>query len=313
MKKLYRIIKILTVTFLCASLFAGCTQTPKSDKKKIVTSFYPVYLFTSNLTRGIDEIEVENMTEQNTGCLHDYQLLSGDMKMLGEASALVVNGAGMESFLDKITEQLPDLEIITAAENVQLLEEEHCHEEHDHEHEGHHHGANAHVWLSVPNVINEVEHIAGELCRIFPHHESVIVENRDDYVERLKCADNEIREILSPVNGAKVLSFHEAYDYFAEEYGIVISGAIEADDGGEPGTRELIETIELIRNENIKALFTEPGYKGSAAGILSRETGAGIYELNPVTSFSDSGDLSAYEEIMIENAKIIRKAVSAWQ
>lgn len=310
MNKLYRILKILTAALLCAGVFAGCTEQPASDKKKIVTSFYPVYIFTANLTRGIDEIEVENMTEQNSGCLHDYQLLSGDMKMLGDASALVINGAGMESFLDKITEQLPDLEVIDASQNVELLEEEHCHEEHDHEHEGHHHGANAHVWLSVPNAISEVEHIAEELRRIFPQHESAIVENRDDYIKRLERTDNEIREILAPVKGAKVLSFHEAYDYFAEEYGIVISGAIEADDGGEPGTRELIETVELIRSENIKALFTEPNYKGSAAGILSRETGAGIYELNPVTSFSDKYDLSAYEEIMVENAKIIRKAVS---
>lgn len=311
MNKLYRIIKTTVAALLCAALLTSCAPVEKSSKKKIVTSFYPVYLFTANLTRGIDEIEVENMTEQNSGCLHDYQLLSGDMKMLGDACALVINGAGMESFLDKITEQLPDLEIITAAENVELIEEEHCHEEHDSK--GHHHGANAHVWLSVPNAISEVEHIAEELCGIFPQYESAIVENRDGYVERLKRADNEIREILTPVKGAKILSFHEAYDYFAEEYGIVISGAVEADDGGEPGTRELIETVELIKNENIRALFTEPNYKGSAAGILSRETGAGIYELNPVTSFSDSGDLSAYEEIMIENAKIIRKAVSAWQ
>lgn len=300
MRKLLKVFAIL----LCVSLFSGCTQNVETDKDKIVTSFYPVYLFTANLTQGIDEIEVVNMTEQNTGCLHDYQLLSGDMKLLGEAKALVVNGAGMESFLDKITEQLPDLPVITAAENVKLLEE--CEE--GGEHEEHHHGANAHVWLSIPNAINEVNHIADELIKIYPQYENIILNNREIYARKLESADSEIREILSPVQGAKVLSFHEAYDYFAEEYGIVIAGAIEADDGGEPGTRELIETVELIRRENIRALFTESAYKGSAAGILSRETGAGIYVLNPVTSFRESNDLSAYEKIMVENANIIRKA-----
>lgn len=300
-----RIAKILILSLLCVSLFAGCAPEKKSNKDIIVTSFYPVYLFTSNLVNGIDEAEVVNMTEQNTGCLHDYQLLSGDMKLLGEAKVLVVNGAGMESFLDKITQQLPELPVINAAENVELLEE--CEE--GGEHEGHHHGANAHVWLSIPNAVNEVNHIAEKLIEIYPQHESVILNNREIYISKLEAADSEIREILAPVQGSKVLSFHEAYDYFADEYGIVIAGSIEADDGGEPGTRELAETVGLIRRENIGALFTEPAYKGSAAGILSRETGAEIFVLNPVTSAENISDLGAYEKIMIENAKIIRKAV----
>lgn len=88
---------------------------------QIVTSFYPMYLFTRNLTEGISGVTVVNMTAQNAGCLHDYQLLSKDMKALGAADAFVINGAGMEGFLEKVIEQLPSLPVITASEGIEIL------------------------------------------------------------------------------------------------------------------------------------------------------------------------------------------------
>jgi glycosyltransferase involved in cell wall biosynthesis len=64
-----------------------------------------MYISTKNITRGIDGVRVINMTKPQTGCLHDYQLTPQDLKTLEAADAFIVNGAGMESFLDKVVSQ----------------------------------------------------------------------------------------------------------------------------------------------------------------------------------------------------------------
>lgn len=304
MKKLSLVLLSALLCFLLA--MTGCTPSRQEEQGfQIVTSFYPMYLFTRNLTQGISGVHVVNMTAQNAGCLHDYQLLSRDMKALGSADVFVINGAGMEGFLDKVLEQLPSLPVITASEGIELLCEGEAHGEgasHGHVHE-----ANAHVWLSVPNAIREVNQIAGGLKALLPGSQSQIEQNRAAYVSRLEALDAELTAALSPVRGAQIISFHEAYDYFAQRYGLTIAGAVETHEGGEPGTRELVETVELIRSHGIRAIFIEPDYQGSAAGILSRETGAQLCTLNPVTQGGDT--LTAYEDIMRENASIILEAI----
>ena len=112
-------------------------------------------------------------------------------------------------------------------------------------------------------------------------------------VQNLSIVKVDAENNLIAIRGAEIISFHEAYDYFAQRYGLVIAGAIETHDGGEPGTKELIETVERIRSHGIRAIFIEPNYQGSSAGILSRETGAKLCTLNPVTQGEDS--LTAYE------------------
>jgi len=108
--------KILSLLMLVLSLaLVGCGGTDKAAEKpadkqpaqpfRIVTSFYPMYVATINITQGVDGVEVHNMTKPQTGCLHDYQLMTEDMKTLENADAFVINGAGMEDFMDKVTEQ----------------------------------------------------------------------------------------------------------------------------------------------------------------------------------------------------------------
>ena len=100
---------------------SGSSQknTAQKDSFHIVTSFYPMYIATINITHGIDGVSVTNMTKPQTGCLHDYQLTTEDMKTLESADAFVVNGAGMESFLDKVIQKQKNLKIVDASKNIE--------------------------------------------------------------------------------------------------------------------------------------------------------------------------------------------------
>ena len=90
----------------------------------IVTSFYPIWIMTLNLTKGLeDHVFVRNMAAPSVGCLHDYQLQTSDMKALSGADLFLVNGAGMEAFLPEITHALPNLPVVEASEGIDLLKQ----------------------------------------------------------------------------------------------------------------------------------------------------------------------------------------------
>ena len=112
--------KRLIILFLVLALAATpvCVQA-----ETVVTSFYPVWIFTLNLTDGIDGMEVRNLAAPGTGCLHDYQLQAGDMKVLATADVFLINGAGMESYLDTVFRTFSDLPVVTASEGLDFIAE----------------------------------------------------------------------------------------------------------------------------------------------------------------------------------------------
>ena len=94
----------------CWVLFA-LAVTAAASPLRIVTSFYPIHIATLNVAKDVPGVEVVNLTPPLTGCLHDYQMRPDDLKKLSGASVFVVNGAGMESFLDEAIRQAPGLKI----------------------------------------------------------------------------------------------------------------------------------------------------------------------------------------------------------
>ena len=118
-----------TALFLAVLLLfssSGCAKraADREENFSIVASFYPMYIMLLNITDGVEGVQVHVMAQQHTGCLHDYQLQNSDMQELTQADVFVINGAGMESFLDRVTAQLPNLPVITASEGIPLLAED---------------------------------------------------------------------------------------------------------------------------------------------------------------------------------------------
>ncbi len=303
--------KKVTVFIVVAALLlvSGCGARGEraNAEKTVAASFYPVYIFTLNLLDGIDGVKVECMAEQTVGCLHDYNLLAGDVRLLSDADAFVINGAGMEQFITDVYRNVEGLHIIDSSTGIELLCGGCEHEEHE-EHEGHNHENNAHIWLSVKNAVKQVENIKNGLIEAFPGYEKQITENYENYAVRLNKLYDELKAASAPLEGVSVISFHEAYVYMADELGLEILDSIESDEGGEPSAKELAGLCDEIKEHNVKALFTEPQYNGSAAAILAAETGTKIFVLNPVVSGENK--LTAYEDIMRENIETIKKAVN---
>ena len=296
--------KILSLLLLVLSVaLVGCGGTDKPAEKKtaepfrIVTSFYPMYVATINITDGVDGVEVYNMTKPQTGCLHDYQLMTEDMKTLEKADAFVINGAGMEDFMDKVTEQQKKLKVIDASRDIELI--------HDDEE-----GDNPHVWLSVTDAITQVRNIADQLKEADPAHAASYEKNAVAYIEKLTSLKSEMHAALDNVPHKDIVTFHEAFPYFAKEFNLNIIGVVEREPGTEPTPTELQETIEQVNALPTKVLFTEPQYSPAAAETIARETGAKIYTLDPVvTGEATPAAKNAYIDTMKKNMKTLQEAL----
>lgn len=284
-------------------LLAGCGAQPgtKDAEKaeggfRIVTSFYPMYIDAINITRGVDGVTVTNMTKPQTGCLHDYQLTTEDMKTLEKADAFIVNGAGMENFLDKVIKAQKGLTVIDASRGIPLLEEEG--------------EKNPHVWLSISRDIEQVKNIAEQLEEADPAHADAYAANAKAYIEKLTSLQAEMHASLDNVPHKEIVTFHEAFPYFAEEFGLKIIGVIEREPGSEPTPEELEQTIAQVKQLPVKVLFIEPQYSPSAAETIARETGARIYELDPVvTGEATPAAMDAYLDAMRKNMEVLQQAL----
>ncbi|MBQ6631413.1 MAG: zinc ABC transporter substrate-binding protein, partial [Romboutsia sp.] len=284
-------------------------------KIKIVTSFYPMYLLTSEIVKDADNIELINMVDSSTGCLHDYSLTTDNMKLLEDCDIFIVNGAGMESFLDKVIQQKPNLKIVDASEGIELMEsnyneaDDHDHEhDHDHDHShDHDEEYNPHVWLSVKNAIKQVQNIESILIEYNPENKDIYSNNTKEYISQLNELDTKIHTELDKIENKNIVTFHEAFPYFAKEYNLNIVAVVQREAGSEPSAKELQETIEKIKKLDVKAICVEPQYSTKSAETISKETNVGVCTLDPIVT--EESKNSSYIDIMNKNLETLKEAL----
>ncbi len=128
------LLSILIAGFGFTGIYVSQNENQKEeDEFVVVTSFYPMYIAAMNVMEDIEGVTLENLSEPQTGCLHDFQLTPEDMKLLSTADVFIINGGGIESFMEDIAEAYPELLVIEACEGLELLEggHDHVHETED--------------------------------------------------------------------------------------------------------------------------------------------------------------------------------------
>jgi zinc transport system substrate-binding protein len=305
------IVKLMLTAAICMLLTSGCSigsnpgdtsvkeQEIKNAKVlKVVTSFYPIYIETINVTGDVPGVSVINMTQPQTGCLHDYNLKTGDMKKVEDADIFVVNGAGMETFIEKLATMQPNLKLVVASKGLSLLKDKVTGK------------ANAHIWVSVKGSSEQVSNIADQLGVLDPEHANMYRSNAEKYIYKLNNLDKEMHAELDDLKYKNIVTFHEAFDYFADEFNLKVKAVMELDPGSEPEARELAGIIDIVKQDNVKALFTEPQYASNIAMIVARETEAKVYELDPVVTGEANGDKDAYIRTMQKNTRTLKEALN---
>ena len=150
-------------------------------------------------------------------------------------------------------------------------------------------------------------HIAREMAALMPDQAQRIEENAEAYSQKLEALDQELREELSGLENRDIVTFHEAFPYFAKAYdlNVVAVLALEPDEALTP---QMLKTlVEKVKEAGLPPLFTEPQFEDRAAKAVAQETGAKIYELDPIVT--GDGQPDAYETGMRKNAQALIEAL----
>ncbi len=294
MKKL---LSLLIVLLLITPAAAGA--------ETVMTSFYPIWLLALNLTEGLENVQVVNLAGSSAGCLHDYALQNSDMAALSQADLLLVNGAGMESFLPVISSAYPDLPVIEAAEGLPFLSESGIVEIGETE-EGE--TVNSHLWLDPQRAAGMAANLAEGLVRLMPDREPQITANLEQFRNRLLALDETLREELRDPK-RDVIIFHEALPYFAEACGLRAAAIVNKEPEDTLPTAQLVRVTELIRSGAELPLILKSQEEDPAVNTLVYETGVPVCELDPLTSGPDDPPLDYYETVMLQNMKLLQSAL----
>lgn len=297
MKRIPIILCILVLSLLC-----GCTAA--TEPAQVAVTTLPVYEFTHRLCEGT-AITVTRLVTEQVSCLHDYSLNVRQVKAAESAELIVISGAGLEEFMEDI---LQHTETIDASEGISLLcPEENSHEhvemEEEHAHEGHHHDQDPHIWLSPVNATKMAENIFHGLSRKYPEYKDTFSANLRDLLTDLEVLQQYGSQQLKTLSCREIITFHDGFGYFADNFGLTILEVVEEESGSEASAKELIHLIEEVEHHRLPAIFTEISGSVSAAGIISRETGASTYALD----MAMAGD--SYFDAMYHNINTMKEAL----
>ena len=323
---------VFTAVLLAMILFVGSVLTMayvRAEQKKeqakdedllVVTSFYPMYVAAENVIGDVEGVTLENLSEPQTGCLHDYQLTAADMKLLSKSDVFIVNGGGIESFLSDVAESYPDLKIVQACDGIDLLESaEGTGESHndlssnedadhdDHDHSEHSHGdENAHVWMNLADYQIQVQNICNGLSEADSAHAEQYAKNAQTYQGKVQELQQEAAELASQIASQPVVIFHEAYEYIVQEYGLQLAGEMNLDEERQVSAGEVADILHSIEDNHVSVVLAEELYGTDMGEMVAKQSGVKVVYLDTLTRGDYSAD--SYLEGMRSNIEQLKEA-----
>jgi zinc/manganese transport system substrate-binding protein len=307
--------RALITSFTCLGVIALSTTTTAQNNSspKIVSTFLPIHLFTQAVVGDTGEVDI--LISPGMGA-HDYQATPDDAKLLSEADVLVENGLGIEEFLESLVANAGNSELqqIDSSEGIEVIEgEEHEHDEEEHEeHEGeehehghHHEEGNPHVWLDPVLAQQQVATIRDGLIEIDPNNADSYRSNADAYIQQLQELDSEFQQRLAPVAGCNFITFHDAFPYLAQRYGLTQEAIVEI-----PEDRISPQDIQRVQQAaeeyKVKALLTEPGIEDKRIQQISSDLNLSLEAIDPIES--GETDPQYYFQAMRGNLEALERA-----
>ena len=289
---LVMLVVITVVSGLLTNIYVRESGSKQEEQTlTVVTSFYPMYIAALNVIGDTDGVHLQNLSEPQTGCLHDFQLTPEDMKLLSKADVFIINGGGIESFMKDVAKSYPDLTIIEASEGIDLLEDEG--EE------------NAHAWMSVATYEEQVNHIAEGLAAADEKHASDYQKHADAYVVKLDALKERQQKVAEKIKGQSVILFHEAYDYVADDYGLNVAYVLDLDEERQVSAGEVADVLAAVRDDQVKYILAEELYGKSMGDTVEKETDAKVIYLDALNR--GDYDADSYIKGMSANIDLIEQ------
>ena len=308
-------------------LVAGCngsTASPSPSESTGAAADYTVIATTSvfadlaQLALG-DNVTIETIIPAGVD-VHTFEPSPADAQKLADANLIVMNGLGLDEWALSLLEAAGKSEedVLELAEGIDesnawvYLEGEGHDEEEGEEHseeEGEEHGhggTDPHIWLDPKGAAIYVDRIAARVAAELPERAAEIESARDAGLAEIAALDEELRIGFAAVEASarKIVTFHDAFGYFARAYEIEIVGVAVEAPGQEPSAKEIAALIDAIKAAGVTSVFSEAQFPSKVLDQVAAETGATVLENLYSDALSDA-PANSYLGAMRANASAI--------
>ena len=292
---------ILTGLLLAtAGLGAACggkgEQTPPKAGPKVVTS---IALFADLIRQvGGERAQVTALVPAGADP-HTYEPVPSKLVDVSEADLVLINGVGLEeTLMDVIKNNVRGGAPITEmSAGLQVLEA------------GGQGTGNPHLWLNVRYAMHYVEVARDALIQVDPAGEAEYGVNAQKYLVELEDLDRQVEQSISsiPAERRKLVTFHDAFPYLADRYGLDLVGVAIRSPGQEPSAGEVADLARKISAENVPAVFKEPQFNARVLELAAKDAGVEVCSL-----YSDAfqGDVDSYVKLMQFDASELVRCLS---
>ncbi len=301
MKRIFSVVYILGILIIGG---AGCSHlddasSHKPNKPKVAATIFSLY----DLVRivGSDDIDVVLILPPGTSP-HTYEPTPSILKSLQGSLRIFEIGHGLDRWAASIVESIPGASIVTADRDIKLRLTAELHEEEHEEGTDDEHGSfDPHYWMDPMNAVSMVDTIAEELSIIDPQHSEEFVTRAKEFKDELERKDREWRQLISGVENKKIVTFHDAFMYFADHFGFTVVATFEPFPGREPSPQYLIHLKEELEEHGVKTVYIEPQLAADSLQSFARDNNLRIGILDP----EGSEDRTSYIEMIDYNVKTI--------
>jgi zinc/manganese transport system substrate-binding protein len=233
-----------------------------AEQLKVVASFSILADFVRNV--GGDRINLTTLVGSDSD-VHVYTPAPSDAKRIADAKLVIVNGLGLEGWLPRLVQSSGSkAQVVTVSAGIAPLKLGSA--------------ADPHGWQSVPNAKIYVTDIANALAAADPDDAEFFRAQAKAYLEKLETLDREVREAVAkiPQERRKVISTHDAFGYFAAEYGVQFIAPLGVSTETEPSARDIATIIGQIKAQKIPAVFLENISDDRLIRRIAAETGSKV-------------------------------------
>jgi zinc transport system substrate-binding protein len=287
---------------------------------KVAATIFPLTDIARNI--GGDKIDVVNMVPPGASP-HTFEVTSGQVKNLQGTRIIFSIGYDLDDWIVGIQDILPDAEIENVSKGVELRsfeesgeagpgsagEEEHEHhedgeedEEEDHRHE--HGEIDPHYWLSVKNAKIIAINISEQLQELDPENSEYYQANTVDYIRKLNELDIQTEDLFSDISSNKIMTMHNAWSYFAKDYGLEVVATFEPFPGREPTAKYLVDLSKEAKEHSLTTIFSEPQLSNQVLIPFLQDMDMNLSVLDPIGGLEER---DTYIKLMQYNSEVIHE------
>ena len=256
-----------------------------ADVPNVSVDIAPLHSLVASVMNGVG---VPNLIIPSGSSPHDHQLRPSEAKAMQDANIVFWMGEELTPWMENAVKTLSsNASITTLLENdkTSLLEfrEGALFEAHDHGDEEHGHGSHdPHAWLSPNNAKAWLDVIAAQLSSYDPENAGVYFTNAASTKSGIEMMIAEINLALDPIRGGKFIVFHDAYQYFENDFDFPASGAISLSDASDSSPARIAKIQKRIRDEEINCVLAEPQFKANLVQTVMEGSQANTNVIDPL-------------------------------